>query len=166
MLLTPMHVQKLLYYAQGWHLALKGRPLFRETIEAWVHGPVVKEVYAQLAKYGNRPIPSKGVIPKSLSAQDVAFVRSIWAGYRCYSAPKLRDMTHNERPWKETRGGLSESMKCDRQISRDLLRDFFQEEYRRGALPGLELGTIQQSEAEAAAGKTVSFDEVFANLGE
>jgi len=40
-----MHVQKLLYYAQGRHLAFKGQPIFTDTIEAWTHGPVVRAVY-------------------------------------------------------------------------------------------------------------------------
>jgi uncharacterized phage-associated protein len=166
MLLTPMHVQKLLYYAQGWHLAAKGKPLFRETVEAWAHGPVVREVYARFAKYGNQPIPCGGTIPGSLSKDDLVFVRSIWASYREFSAPALWKMTHSERPYLETRKGLDQSAPSDRPISRDIMREFFEAQYGRRALPGLELETLKRSQAEADAGQTVSFDEVFANLGE
>ena len=44
-LVSPLRLQKLLYYCQGWSLALLGRPLFRQPIEAWMNGPVVKDVY-------------------------------------------------------------------------------------------------------------------------
>ena len=38
--ITNLKLQKLVYYAQGFSLALCGRPLFAERIEAWQHGPV------------------------------------------------------------------------------------------------------------------------------
>ena len=40
-----MKLQKLLYFAQGHHLADFGELLFREDIEAWKYGPVVRVVY-------------------------------------------------------------------------------------------------------------------------
>src|SRR5689334_12279943 len=46
---SHLRLQKLLYYVQGWSLALRGKPMFVERIEAWAHGPVVKNVYAILA---------------------------------------------------------------------------------------------------------------------
>lgn len=54
--LTNMKLQKLLYYAQGWHLALKGDALFDERIEAWPHGPVVPPVYGTFKHYRWNPI--------------------------------------------------------------------------------------------------------------
>ena len=33
---TNLKLQKLLYYVQGWHLALKGQPAFPERLEAWM----------------------------------------------------------------------------------------------------------------------------------
>ena len=43
--LTNLKLQKLVYYAQGIHLAIYGKPLFNEAIKAWEHGPVVPELY-------------------------------------------------------------------------------------------------------------------------
>jgi uncharacterized phage-associated protein len=40
-LLSNMKLQKLVYYAQGLHLALNDAPLFKGKIEAWTYGPVV-----------------------------------------------------------------------------------------------------------------------------
>ena len=39
--LTNLRLQKLLYYVQGWSLGERGRPMFREEIQAWRYGPVV-----------------------------------------------------------------------------------------------------------------------------
>ena len=44
-LISNMKLQKLLYYAQGYFLAIANEPLFHERIYAWTHGPVVPKVY-------------------------------------------------------------------------------------------------------------------------
>jgi uncharacterized phage-associated protein len=55
--ITNLDVQKILYFAQGWHLAINGERLFQEKLRAWVHGPVVPEIYFRLAQYERDPIP-------------------------------------------------------------------------------------------------------------
>lgn len=40
-LISNLKLQKLIYYAQGFHLAISDRPLFPEPIKAWIHGPAV-----------------------------------------------------------------------------------------------------------------------------
>ena len=55
--MTNLNLQKLLYYAQGFHLAIHERPLFSEPIEAWMHGPVVPETYHLYSQHGAMPIP-------------------------------------------------------------------------------------------------------------
>ena len=55
-----LKLQKLLYYAQAWHLVFRGKPLFRERIEAWVHGPVVPLIYREYRKYGYLQITNYG----------------------------------------------------------------------------------------------------------
>jgi uncharacterized phage-associated protein len=46
--LTHLKIQKMLYFAQGWHLAYFDVPLFEDPIEAWKYGPVVRPVYRAL----------------------------------------------------------------------------------------------------------------------
>jgi uncharacterized phage-associated protein len=38
--LTPMKLQKLLYLAHGYYVAITGQPLIDEDFEAWKYGPV------------------------------------------------------------------------------------------------------------------------------
>ncbi|MBV8771324.1 MAG: SocA family protein [Deltaproteobacteria bacterium] len=59
--LTPLKLQKLIYYAHGWHLALKGQALIDEAIQAWPYGPVVPTVYHEFKDYGDRPIPQNAL---------------------------------------------------------------------------------------------------------
>lgn len=55
--LTNLKLQKLLYYSQGFYLAIYNKPLFPDRIEAWVHGPTVPSVYKRLQRYGYNTIP-------------------------------------------------------------------------------------------------------------
>ena len=43
--ISNLRLQKLMYYAQGYLLALKDRPLIHEEFEAWEHGPVIPGLY-------------------------------------------------------------------------------------------------------------------------
>ena len=43
--MSPMKLQKLVYYSQCWSLAWDDKPLFNNRIEAWANGPVVRDLY-------------------------------------------------------------------------------------------------------------------------
>jgi len=100
--ISNMKMQKLCYYAQGFHLARKEVRLFDSDLEAWLHGPVVPELYEKYREYGCNPVPvplpedfSFKSIPKSIRD----FLEDIYRVYGRYSAWRLRDMTHQEPPW-------------------------------------------------------------------
>lgn len=99
--ITNLKLQKLLYYCQGFNIALKGRPLFKEDILAWEHGPVVREVYDIYKTYSanNIPAPTGDV---NLSKPEKDLIVDVWNVYGQFSAWRLRELTHNEAPWKET----------------------------------------------------------------
>ena len=102
--LTQLKLQKLLYYAQGLCLAISGKPLFGEKIHAWQHGPVCTDVYrdfpngsAVLSLYENN-----NELTEELSENDKSLISFTNMVYGRYGALKLRNMTHNESPWKDT----------------------------------------------------------------
>jgi uncharacterized phage-associated protein len=104
-LISNMKLQKLVYYAQGYHLALFDRPLFEETIEAWAHGPVVPELYRAFKKFGNSGIPiPQDVDFSNLDENTKDFLNEIYIVLGQFSAWKLRNMTHSEPPWKDVQG--------------------------------------------------------------
>ena len=100
--ITNLKLQKLLYYVQGFHLAIYDKPLFKENILAWEHGPVVKEVYDEFKGYRAGHIPQPDKITSSLRKEELDLIKNIWNVYGQFSAWKLRDMTHNESPWENT----------------------------------------------------------------
>jgi len=99
--ISNLKLQKLLYYAQGLHLAKFNKPLFPEKIEAWMHGPVVPVIYHHFKDHGNNGIPTPTEGPK-LDQKTTVFLTTIYRTYGQFSAWKLRNFTHAEAPWKDT----------------------------------------------------------------
>ena len=97
--LSPLRLQKLLYYAQGWSLGVRDHAIFSDKIEAWTHGPVVRSVYSHYAHCGGAPIRPTLNGATNLSKSDQEFLNDVWAAYKGFSATALRDMTHKESPW-------------------------------------------------------------------
>ena len=54
--LTPMQLQKLCYLAHGFSLALLGKPLVKDPVEAWDWGPVFPQLYDAVKRYGSGPV--------------------------------------------------------------------------------------------------------------
>lgn len=104
--LSNLKLQKLVYYAQGFSLAITGKPLFNETIEAWQHGPVVPSLYRSLKKHGSEPVPSpeNGIDRGNYPAEVTELLDEVYSVYGQFSASKLRNMTHQEPPWIEAMG--------------------------------------------------------------
>ena len=54
--LTPLKLQKLVYFAHAWHLAFFDTPLIKEEVQAWQYGPVIPQLYHEFKHYGDNPI--------------------------------------------------------------------------------------------------------------
>lgn len=102
--MSNLKLQKLLYYVQGVHLAVHGRPLFDEEIKNWEHGPVVPSVYHEFKDNGGAAIiaPESGFDVPEFSEEEITTMNDVYDFFGQYSAWKLRDMTHEEIPWKST----------------------------------------------------------------
>lgn len=125
--LTHLHLQKLLYYCQGWSLARCGRPLFSEEIQAWTYGPVVPRVFPVFADHGNQPIdPRSAAGTTTLTREEQSLVQWVWERYQGYSAIGLSEMTHRERPWLEARQGTPHDAASSAPISVPVMREFFE----------------------------------------
>lgn len=126
---SPMKLQKLCYYAQGYMLA-EGKDLFPENFQAWQHGPVIPELYQKYSSYSWRAIdvdlPAE-VEDKALEAD----VSDIVAAYGRYDGAALSTMTHREAPWLDARGGIPESHGSNAVISKEALSRFFHAQLRQ-----------------------------------
>lgn len=120
--ITHLKLQKLLYYAQGCFLAIKDSPLFKEDIYAWQHGPVVPEVYDEYKCFHSNPIEfDEDYDVNKIDSDTRAILKEVFDVFGQYAAWKLRDMTHNEAPWKETKQGDI--------IDKERIKSFFKAEY-------------------------------------
>ena len=99
---TAMKLQKLVYYAQAWSLVWDDKPLFSERIEAWANGPVVRKLYnAHRGCY--RVSRIRGGRLRKLNSEQHDTVDAVLAYYGGKSSQWLSDLSHMERPWRETR---------------------------------------------------------------
>lgn len=122
--MTHLKLQKLLYYAQAWHLANYNRRLFDEDLKAWTHGPVVPSVWHKYRNFGWDIIQPAKTAAKVADAT-ASFLENVYNIYGKYSGKALEDLTHDELPWKEARGDLPIQAKSTTPISDKTMRDFY-----------------------------------------
>jgi uncharacterized phage-associated protein len=102
--ISNLKLQKLVYYAQGLHLAMYDKPLFPEQIKAWMHGPVVPSLYHEYNQFGANSIPIPTDVDFSKYSNIVKeFLNEVYKVMGQYSAWKLRNTTHEEPPWKNAK---------------------------------------------------------------
>lgn len=104
-LISNLKLQKLIYYCQGFSLALANRPLFSAEIEHWTHGPVCPDIYHLYKQHGSNPIPAPVDFDAeaSLTADERELIENVYSTYGQFAAWRLREMTHEESPWLNSR---------------------------------------------------------------
>ncbi|MFI3211929.1 MAG: DUF4065 domain-containing protein [Eubacteriales bacterium] len=124
--ITPLALQKALYYIQGFYFAFYNIFLFSEDCQAWVHGPVYRDVYFRYRDYKFDPIDSNGSFDDTiLSSSEKAVFESVTRHVCCYSGKVLEKFTHSEAPWLLARGELLEMELSDRVINKHDIGEYF-----------------------------------------
>ncbi len=124
--ITPLKLQKLLYYAQGWFLAFYDAPLFSNDFQAWVHGPVSSEIYTKYQHYGYKGIDKSNCdLSKKLDPKQNELLNEIYITYGSYDAKALENMTHVELPWKKARNGIGGNDRCREVIHKENMKKYF-----------------------------------------
>ena len=116
--ISNMKLQKLLYYAQGFALAILGKPLFEDDFEKWAYGPVLPVVYNKYKAFGSEAIPR----PEGASLQDYTdderkLLDEVYYTFGQYSAWALSEMSHATTPWRDAELGKI--------ISKDSMKTYF-----------------------------------------
>jgi uncharacterized phage-associated protein len=100
--LSNLKLQKLAYYAQGFYLAVHGKVLFDEPLEAWTHGPVVPTLYHEYKHYSSGRIKYlEDFNAAAFSKDEMDMIEDVFKEFGQYSAWKLRNMTHEEPTWMD-----------------------------------------------------------------
>ena len=125
--ITPLALQKLLYYTQSFYKVFYDEFLFEEDCEAWIHGPVYRDIYYKYKKYGYDPIENNNIDFKEieLNKPEKEILDSVINNFGRYSGKVLEEMTHKEKPWLITRKGLKDDETCSRIIKKELIDDYF-----------------------------------------
>lgn len=148
---SPLKLQKILYYQQAWHLVFFGRenPLFNVAPQAWVNGPVYPEVYRvykdkttgmcdhlQISDFVNEGEDVETVMAElsaslQLSKEEEQLMDQVIMLYGSKTQNQLILLTHSERPWSEQREGLLPYMKSEKEISLDTMYQYYSDRYKR-----------------------------------
>ena len=98
---THLKVMKLVYYCHGWMLGLNQKPMQWQPVEAWPLGPVVRDVYRSLQRYGGEPINRPiNIEKKEYSPVQEDLIDQVWDVYGKFTAGQLSSMTHAPgTPW-------------------------------------------------------------------
>jgi uncharacterized phage-associated protein len=147
--ITPMKLQKLVYFAHGWHLGLKSNPLINEHFEAWRHGPVIPSLFREFKYFGNSPISRKAkelryVGESEISLEEIepsidsevqdeaerdflnAFLDRVWKTYGHFTAIQLSNLTHEKgTPWDRIATRYNEKIPRGLAIPDNLIREYF-----------------------------------------
>ena len=124
-IISNLKLQKLLYYAQGIHLAKYDEPLFEDEIVHWQLGPVVRSVYEEYKIHGTQALPIPETVKNISNFSNIHkdSIRLTYNNYGKYSAWVLSQKTHQEDPWKNT--------SQDEIITKEAIKTFFNVELPR-----------------------------------
>ena len=127
---TPLVLQKLLYYAQGIYLATYDAPLFEEDCQAWVHGPVYETVYGMFRDFKYNPIDDERFAVlrgqySYLKSEAVAVLDVVLGSFGQYSGKTLEGITHQETPWLEARQEVDACEKSQAIMEKDAIKRYF-----------------------------------------
>lgn len=138
--ISPLKLQKLLYYVQSWHIAkFDKQDIFNSLPEAWVNGPVYREVYNtyKTSFFKNNNIRTdldevalSNKLKKqqeflNLNEDQLKLVNTVLEAYSKLSDERLVLMTHSEEPWNEARKGLSPIERSENKLSIDTIYNYF-----------------------------------------
>lgn len=122
--ISNLKLQKLLYYAYGCYLAVHDEKLFHDPLLAWQHGPVVESIYHEYKNNGSRSIERFISLDYELQEELEVILLWVYTTFGQYTAWALRNMTHQETPWKDT------MLNCV--IPDALISAYFKENYLEG----------------------------------
>lgn len=115
--------QKILYYAQAWHLVWHGGSLYPDVIHAYEMGPVVEDArHHDISMDG--PMASQVATPR-LTEAEKATIDAVFAYYGQFTGTQLIARTHSESPWKRHYEDVSPFLRGQDTIPVEEIRQFY-----------------------------------------
>jgi len=126
--ISPLKIQKLIYYAQAWHFTLFNAPIFEENFEAWQHGPVVRSVFDRFRHipiYNSINLSEEKVEETKFDEETIELLEDILTIYGEHNAAYLEDLTHSEDPWIIARGDTPSVGRCENVITLETMKKYY-----------------------------------------
>ena len=124
--ISPLKLQKLVYYAQAWSLVFRNQPLFFQEIEAWVSGPIVRDVWDEYKAYKYSDIPALDHFEAEFDEDEIEVLEEVWNAYGELSAKHLAELTQSETPWLNARKGLEPAEISTKIISCEDMKSYYE----------------------------------------
>lgn len=131
--MTHKKLQKLVYYAYAWYIALYNES--KESItnklfdnchfEAWVHGPVCPELYRKFSDNYGMVSKYNGSLNQNITDELKKFLELIYKTFGKYSGDELESMTHSEMPWQNARDALPAYEPSNKTVSEIDMFEFY-----------------------------------------
>lgn len=124
--MTAMKLQKLVYYSQAWSLVWDECALFDEDIQAWANGPVVPVLYGYHRgqfKVNENTFADGDIDVLTPNQKDS--IDKVLDTLQEKSGQWLSELTHMESPWKDARGTLKPTERCDSVISLSAMHEYY-----------------------------------------
>lgn len=142
---TPLALQKMLYFIQGIYMVLFNVELFNEDCEAWAHGPVFRDVYDVFKNFKYNPIDDTRFSMfqnrfNELSDNVKQVINLVVESFGMYSGKTLERITHGEAPWKDARSNCLPDEPSNEVISKEAIKQYFSEvakKYDIGSVNGI-----------------------------
>ncbi|QGX39443.1 Panacea domain-containing protein [Permianibacter aggregans] len=124
--MSAMKLQKLMYYAQAWHLVWEEQPLFPDMFEAWANGPVLPAIYD---KHRGQFKVDKSFFrdgnATNLSKTEKENIGKVLEFYGDKTAQWLSNLTHQEDPWLKARGDTPIGAPSNAEISLSAIHEYY-----------------------------------------
>lgn len=146
--IDPMGIQKFVYFAHGWNLAIFGSPLIQQRVEAWEYGPVISDLYQAFREFGRNPITQHALkfdfdpitgrvlettpaIPATEETKETrALLDRVWESHKHLTSIELSNLTHlPNSPWTIAR------QQGKREIDDSLIRRYIEDQAREDVVP-------------------------------
>lgn len=129
---TPLMLQKLLYFIQGVSYALNAKPMFTENCQAWVHGPVYPEVYDIFRDFKYNPIEDARFVifecaEDVITEEECRTIDLVVNTFGEYGGKVLERITHEEMPWKLARKGYTDNIPSNETITMENIEEYYTE---------------------------------------
>lgn len=140
--ITPLALQKILYFIQGFSKSFLNYNIFNDTCEAWKHGPVYRKIYDSFCYYEYKCIDKFEIeeTKKNYNLPDTEkeYIDSIIKYFGCYSGEVLRRMSHFTEPWIKSRKNLSKEDSSHNKIDILDIDKYFSNTYNKYKMESLK----------------------------